>query len=169
MFQRRAMNDNDTPVLDASFFKGRWLVEIEAWACTLALRLSSEDMPRQYRFQGGLDFVRGFDLEGRIRAPKAYGDVRIDIHVSPFGPEIDEWEDVGRLYFHPEGRAGKSPLTATLRIPEVSLPLAATCLNSIWKYLHIWTFDEDAEEASVSDFGFDSKIHKTLAAWVEGQ
>lgn len=159
------MND-DAPILDASFFEGRWLVEIEAWDCTLALGLNSDRMPREYRFQGGLDYVRGIDLEGRIRAPKAFRDDRIDIHVMPFGPEIDEWEDVGRLYFHPGGRPGKASLTATLLIPEASLSLAATCLNSIWKYLHIWTFDEDSEEASVSKFGFDKKIHRNLVAWV---
>jgi len=161
-------DDHGEGSLDPGFFEGRFLVEIETWNCDLFVRLSSEAMPREYRFQGGLDLGRGFDIEGRIRAPGPYRDQRIYIYLMPFGPQRDEWDEVGRLYFHPNRPGDKPPLSATLLIPEATLPVAATCLSSIWKYIHIWTFDEDAEEASVSGFGFDTKIHKNLAAWVDG-
>lgn len=153
--------------LDPSFFDGRLLVEIEAWDCGLHVRLSSDAMPAQYRFQGGLDVTRGFDIDGRIRAPGRFKDERIYIHLLPFGPEVgEEWEEVGRLYFHPLSPPGKPPLRATLLVPETTLPLAATCLSSVWRYIHIWTFDEDSKEASVSAFGFGAKLHKNVAGWV---
>lgn len=152
--------------LDPSFFNGRLLVEIEAWNCALSVRLSSEAMPPEYRFQGGLDVTRGFDIEGRIRAPDRFKGECIRIHLLPFGPEAgEEWEEVGRLYLR---RPDRPRLSATLLIPESTLALAATGLSSIWKYVHIWTFDEDTEEASVSSFSFGTTIHKNLAAWVGG-
>lgn len=82
----------------------------------------------------------------------------------PVGPDHDEWDEVGRLYF---SRPEMPRLSATLLIPEATIPLAATCLSSIWKYIHIWTFDADAEEASISGFSFDTAIHRNLAAWVD--
>jgi len=158
-------NNHGDAVLDASFFEGRLLVEIEAWDCGLYVRLSSEHTPPQYRFQGGLNLSRSFSIDGRIRAPSRHRGERIHVSLLPFGPEYGS-DDVGRLYFHASRPSDRPPLSATLLIPEATLPIAATCLSSIWKYIHIWTFDEDAEQASVSAFGFDAKIHRNLATWV---
>jgi hypothetical protein len=159
--------DREPAAPDPSFFDGRLLVEIEAWNCALSVGLSSALMPRQYTFQSGLDVTRGFDIEGRLRAPSRYRDQRISIHLQPFGPGREEWDEVGRLYFHPDRPGGRPQLMATLLVPEVTLSMIATCLGTSWKYIHVWTFDEDAEEASVSSFSFDTKVHKNLAAWVE--
>jgi len=158
----------ETPAhLDPGFFDGRLLVEIEAWNCGLSVRLSSDLMPRQYRFQGGLDVTRGFDIDGRVRAPGRFKDQRIAVYLQPFGAEAgEEWDEVGRLYFHPDRAPDKPPLSGTLLVPETTLTLIAASLSSVWRYLHIWTFDEDQVEASVSSFGFDTKVHRNLETWV---
>lgn len=153
--------------LEPGFFDGRLLVEIQAWNWGLSVRLSSDLMPRQYRFQGGLDVTRGFDIDGRVRAPGRFKDQLISVYLQPFGLEAgEEWDEVGRLYFHPERGPDRPPLSATLLVPETILPLIATSLSSVWRYIHIWTFDEDQVEASVSSFGFDTKIHSNLEAWI---
>jgi hypothetical protein len=156
--------DGGAKILGESFFEGRLLVEIEAWNCPMFVRLSSAEMPREYTFQNGIDLGRTFDIRARVRAPAQHRGQNIYIHMTPVGPDHDEWDEVGRLYF---SRPENPRLSATLLIPEVTVPLAATCLSSIWKYVHIWTFDADAEEASVSGFSFDTTIHKNLAAWVD--
>jgi hypothetical protein len=153
--------------LEPGFFDGRVLVEIEAWNCGLSVGLSSELAPRQYCFQGGLDVTQGFDIDGRVRAPGRFRDQRVSIHLTPFGPEFgEEWDEVGRLYFHPNRAPERPPLSATLFVPQTTLPLIATCLSAVWRYIHIWTFDEDQEEASIRFFGFDNEVHKNLTAWV---
>lgn len=150
--------------LDESFFEGRLLVEIETWNCPMFVRLSSPEMPRQYTFQNGIDLGRTLDIQGRVRAPAQLRGQSLYIHMMPVGPDHNEWDEVGRLYF---SRPDSPRFSATLLVPEATIPLAATCLSSIWKYIHIWTFDADAEEASVSGFSFDTTIHKNLAAWVD--
>src|SRR5688572_3235834 len=108
-----ADSEDGEPALDPSFFDGRLLVEIEAWNCGFHVRLSSEFMPPQYRFQGGLDVTRDFDIAGRVRAPGRFKDRRISVHLLPFGPEAgEEWEECGRLYFHPHAPPEKPPLRA---------------------------------------------------------
>lgn len=156
--------ENGAKILGESFFDGRWLVEIEAWNCPLFVRLSSPEMPREHTFQNGIDLGRTFDIQTRVRAPAQHRGQNIYIHMMPVGPDHDEWDEVGRLYF---SRPEMPRLSATLLIPEATIPLAATCLSSIWKYIHIWTFDADAEEASISGFSFDTAIHRNLAAWVD--
>lgn len=157
--------EEEPKVLGESFFEGRWLVEIEAWNCPMSVRLSSPEMPRKYTFQNGIDLGRDLVIQARVRAPAQHRGQNIYIHMAPIGPEHDEWDEVGRLYF---SRPDNPRFSATLLIPEATIPLAATCLSSIWRYVHIWTFDADVEEASVSGFSFDTKIHKNLAAWVDG-
>jgi hypothetical protein len=157
--------EEEPKILGESFFEGRWLVEIEAWNCPLFVRLSSAEMPREYTFQNGIDLGRTIDIQARVRAPAQHRGQNIQIHLTPVGPEHNEWDEVGRLYF---SRPEQPRLNATLLIPEATVPLAATCLSSIWRYVHIWTFDADADEASVSGFSFGTKIHKNLAAWVDG-
>lgn len=155
------------PALDPGFFDGRLLVEIERWDASLDVRLSSESVPVEYRFQGGLNYVRGFDIDGQIVAPKAHRAKPIRVWLSPFGPEMrfgpGGIDEVGQVY-HPSPQ--KPDFRASLMVPEAALATAATCLASVWKYLHIWTFDEDAERASVSAFSFSSTIHKNLEPWV---
>lgn len=161
----------DTPNAadDSGSFDGRFLVEIKAWDGNLHVGLSSEPTPQEHRFQGGLTYVRGFDIDGRIVAPKVHRSRVIRLWLSPFGPELrfspNEMDEVGRLYF-PSPR--KPDLSARLMIPEAALAMTATCLGSVWKYTHIWTFDEDVEQASIKAFSFSSTVHRNLDAWVEG-
>lgn len=146
---------------------GRLLVEITSWTGSLHVGLSSSLTPLEYRFQGGLAYVRDFVIDGRIVAPKAHRSSPIRVWLSPFGPEMlfgpDEMDEVGQIYF-PSPQ--KPALSANLLLPEGSLAAVATCLASVWRYLHVWTFDEGAERASVSAFSFSSTVHRSLDARV---
>lgn len=148
---------------------GRHLVEIESWEANLHVGLASSYAPREHQFQGGLAFVRGFDLKGRVVAPRVSSGKAINIHLSPFGPELqfglDGLDEVGQLWFRP---SKPRQFSATLLVPESALPLAAISLGTAWKYLHFWTFDEDDERASVNAFSFSSEIHENLTAWISG-
>lgn len=50
-------------------------------------------------------------------------------------------------------------------LPEAAIPTTATSLASIWRHLHIWTFDEGLAGARISAFSFSSEIHPNLLAW----
>lgn len=160
--------DHNDDALGSSFFDHRLLVEIQAWDADLHLGLSSDLAPVEHRFQGGLSYVRGFHLDGRVVAPARHRAKAARVWLSPFGPDMrfgsDGLDEVGQLHIYPPS-AGKADFNATLLVPEASLSVAATCLSSVWRYLHIWTFDEEVERASVSAFSFSSTIHKNLEAW----
>jgi hypothetical protein len=161
----------ENAALDPGFFDGRFLVEIDRWDATLHVGLSSDSAPQEYRFQGGLSYVRGFDIDGRILAPGRERAKSIRLRLSPFGTDIGfgpgGLDEVGQLHIH-AGRSGKPDFSATLLIPEAALPMAAICLSSTWRYVHIWLFDEDSERASINAFSFSSSIHENLRAWAAG-
>jgi hypothetical protein len=162
--------DGDAPrPPDEGFFDGRLLVELEAWEGNLHVGLSSELTPQEYRFQGGLDYLRSFVLSGRVVAPKHQRGKPIQLWLKPVGPEVrfgpGELDEVGQLHLNPP-EALKAGFTGTLFFPETALPFAATCLSAIWKYLQISTFDERDGHASVSTFSFSSDIHESLGSWV---
>jgi len=151
---------------EPSSLDGRLLVEITSWAGSLHVGLSSSLTPPEYRFQGGLAYVRDFEIHGRILAPEAHRSRLIRVWPSPFGPEMfgpDEMDQVGQIHL-PSPQ--KPDFRAHLMVPEAAFPGTATCLAAIWKYLHIWTFDEDAERASVSAFSFSSTVRRSLDARV---
>lgn len=79
-----------------------------------------------------------------------------------FGPR--DMDEVGRLYL-PSPALESRGFRANLMIPEDALTTAAVCLNSVWKYLHIWTFDPDEEEASVRDYSFSATISEKVKPW----
>lgn len=157
--------------LDPGFFDGRLRVELGAWDATLHVGLSSDSAPQEYRFQGGLSYVRGFDIEGRVVAPGRDRAKSMRLRLSPFGSDIGfgpgGLDEVGQLHRHVRG-SGKPDLSATLLVPESGLSMAATCLSSTWRYAHIWTFDEDEERSSINAFSFSSTVHENLHAWVAG-
>jgi hypothetical protein len=161
----------DEPILDPSFFEDRFLIQISRWDWNLHVGLSSEAVPAQYRFQGGLDCTRAFALDGEIIAPAAHRAKGIRISLSPFGPDMRfgsaDMDEVGQLYF-PRAEIGKSHFSTTLLIPEDAIAATAACLGSVWKYLHIWVFDRDTDRASVRAFSFSSRVHKNLDRWIAG-
>jgi hypothetical protein len=87
---------------DPGFFDGRFLVGINSWDATLHVGLSSDLHPPELRFQGGLAYIRGYDLEGYVVAPKAHRARRVRVNVSTFGEDIrfgpGEMDEVGQLY-----------------------------------------------------------------------
>jgi len=167
------MASSDTPntALDRNLFDSRLLLEIEQWECTYHLALSSDLIPPEYRFQGGLSFSRGFELSGRVVAPARFRDRRFRIWMSPFGADWkfgrNEMDEVGRVYFVPQ-KGITSGSAITLFFPEATLDTVSTCLASVWKYLDVFTFGEDPDEASVSGFSFTKGIDQALMPWVSG-
>ena len=143
-------------------------IEVISWDWNLTLALSSDSVPLEYRFQGALDYVRTFELLGRILAPDIHGGKTVRIWLSPFGKDVrfgpEDMAEVGRLYMrpHPNNRAD---FAAMLIIPEDSLSVLATCLASVSKFLVIHTFDPDAEQASVDRFSLASILPEGLRPW----
>lgn len=164
--------DGDAPRPEGeALFDGQLLVEIEAWEANLHVGLSSELTPEEHRFQGGLAYLRGFVLSGKVVAPKSQRGKSIHLWLKPVGSEVrfgpDDLDEVGQLQLNPP-EALKADFAGTLFLPESGLTFAATCLSTIWKYLNILSFDERDGRASVSAFSFSSGIHKSLEAWVVG-
>jgi hypothetical protein len=158
--------------LDPSFFEGRFLIEIESWSPKLHVGLSRESVPMADRFQGGLDYIRNFELFGRIVAPKAFRTRTVRAWLQPFDTETQfgtadpgDCNEVGRLYFHLGQEGGD--LSAALMLPEDAISFAATCLAATWRYVHIWTFDADHDSARLSAFSFSSTVHKNLVPWID--
>ena len=125
-------------------------------------------------------YGRGLEIEGRILAPPPNRGQAIRVWTSNIGPEIDftpqgqdidftpqGQDDVGRLYDH-RNKPGHRAYAATLLLPQDALPMAITCLASVWKYIHIWTVGEPHDEVQVTGFAFSAEIHENLQPWISG-
>ena len=154
---------------DEGFFDGRIMVEIAAWDWALYVGLLNQpSTPVEYQFQGGLNYSRGINITGRIRAPSSHRGELMRIWISPFGPGLDfgaeGLDNVGRFY-RSRPDAPRPGLEASLLLPESALPQALTCLSSVWRYLDIWTAEAEGDEAPITAFSFSASIHPNLADW----
>jgi len=153
---------------DPRFFDGRYLVEIQAWDWNLHVAVSREVVPPDYRFQGGLDYVTTFELETRVVAPQHLCGRRLRAWLTPFGPDVKfdvkDPDGVGRLYRHDPSKYGFD-YSATLLIPESSISTTATCLASVWRYIHMWSFDDEGDELALERFSFSRDIPPKIASW----
>jgi len=160
--------DEGTP--DLSFFAGRYLIEIVNWNWELHVGMSSEFVPEEYRFQGGLNYSRSLNIEGRILAPKTDRGKAIAVWVSPMGQEMGfgpgHLEEVGQFHEYRDPNRRRD-FDASLLLPQDALAPAVTCLVSVWKYIDIWTVDDPLDRASVTNFCFSKDIHKNLLPWIE--
>jgi hypothetical protein len=160
--------DASDQALDPQFFEGRVMVEITQWDWNLYVGFSPETVPIEYRFQGGLNYSRGLEIRGRVRAPSADRGKLIRIWLSPFGPDvgfgIDGLDSIGRFY---RGRSevDLSEYQASLYLPESALSPVVSCLSSIWRYLNFWTVDDGGDESPVSAFTFSATVHPNLLEW----
>lgn len=160
----------ETPnaALDAGFFDGRFMVEIAEWNWAVYVGLSPQTVPVEYRFQGGLNYSRGIEITGRVRAPNLHRGKLMRIWISPFGPEIDFGADgldrVGQFYKDRPDAIG-SNFQASLHLPEEALSPAITCLSSVWRYLDLWIDHYEGDEAAVTAFSFSANVHPNLAEW----
>jgi hypothetical protein len=115
----------------------------------------------EQRFQGGLSYVRGFQLWGRVADPQTYRGKTVRIWISPFGPDMafgpDDMDEVGRLYLSPPVTR-KADWSVSLMLPEDAVASLATTLGTVSKYLFIRVFDVDAEEASIDFYSFSSTL-----------
>lgn len=163
-----ASSDDRNAAREPGFFDGRYLIEIDWWDGTLHVGLSSDVIPIEYRFQGGLMYVRSLYLQGRIVAPASLRDREIRVWLQPFGPELEfSLEDnVGQFYLP---RPEENDFSLTLLLPQSALEFAASCLTSAWKYLHVWTFDDDDAGADVKNYSFSRDIAKNIKPWVAGE
>jgi hypothetical protein len=155
---------------DSGSVNGRFLVEIATWNWNLHVGLCSDLTPPDDRFQAGLSYGRSFDVRGLIRAPRNLQSKIISVWILPFGPDLEFGPDdeVGQVSFrNPE--AQRSELRATLLVPESAISTMATCFASAWKYIHIFTFDDDEERASIARFSFSSNLDETLRSWVDAK
>ena len=139
----------------------RLWIEILSWDWNLAVAISSKLTPKEHRFQGGLNYVRAFELSGRVVAPHAHCGRTIRIWISPFGADMrfgrDEMDEVGRLYLSPTS-SDKADWTARLMLPADAVAALATCLGAVSKYVFISIFDGRDEEASIDHYAFSSTL-----------
>lgn len=162
----------EVPNDDSSWEPGvsdqRFLVEVLSWDWNLSVALSSDLTPAEYRFQGGLNYVRTFVVLGRVLAPETYRGKNVRVWVSPFGPDMrfgpDELDEVGRFYFRPTV-GNSADLEAMLMLPEAAVATTAVSLNSVSKFLWITIFDVAPEQASVSGYGFMSAPPDSVKHW----
>ena len=156
---------------EPGFFDGRYLIDILSWDLSLHVGVSREIVPPEYRFQGGLDYARSFEIQGRIAAPVSARSQTVTVWLMPFGPDvkfdISDGSGVGILHKHETPYGVR--LSAQLLIPEASIAPVATCLNSRWKFIHVWTFDDSEERAEVRAFSFSSTVHENLKPWITGK
>lgn len=142
------------------------MIDILSWDWNLRVAISGEQTKAALQ---GLDYVRDFTIFGRVRAPRELRGKTMKATLSPFGPEVRfgrrGLEDVGQLKVLPAD--GDFNFEVTLRLPEEGIPTTATSLASIWKHLHIWTFDERATDARVDAYSFSADIHPNLRAWAD--
>jgi hypothetical protein len=167
-WRRVEIEDGGGAALDPSFFNGRLLIEILAWDWRLHVGLSHKHTPRKYRFQRGLDLVRSIHLEGRILAPQEHRGHDVRVHFSPFGPRMKfgrgGMDRVGWFYL-PRSAPEQRGYSASLLLPEADLALLGVALNSRTKYLHLWMFDVDIDQAKVRDYGLSSTISDQVKPW----
>ena len=151
---------------DERMASDRLLIEIQKWDWSLHVGLSPASAPIEQRFQGGLLYTRGLDIEGQVVAPKTHRTKSIRIWISPLGPDIvfglDELQDVGRLYYEADHLEG-TDLVAKLFLPQDALENTITCLSSIWRYVHIWVGGDDTAPSPITDFSVSREIPKNLA------
>jgi hypothetical protein len=161
-------SDVANTALDAGFFDGRLMVEIREWDWNLYLALSHPKVPKKYRFQGGLNYSRGVEIIGRVRAPNPHRGKLMRIWLSPFGPETTfgagGLDRVGQFYRDRTDEI-ESDFQANLHLPEDALSPAITCLSSVWRYLDIWIDEYRGDEAAVTAFSFSASIHPKLKEW----
>lgn len=151
--------------IDPEFFDGRLLIEIETWSVHLRVSKGSGAMPTSAGTSGALNHEEGFEIRGHVLAPTAHRAKTISIFISLFGPELrfgqGHLNEIGQFNFRPE----ETDLTATLHLPQSTWPVVATCLNTVWKYLHLWTDNAAGTPASIEACSFSSTIHRNLSAW----
>jgi hypothetical protein len=161
-------SDVPTAALEPGFFNGRFMVEIREWNWDFYLALSPAGVPVEYRFQGGLNYSRGIEIVGRVRAPNPHRAKPMRIWLSTFGPETrfgdGDLDRVGQFYRDRLGTSGPD-FEASLHLPESALSPAITCLSSVWRYLDIWIDEYQGDEAAVTAFSFSASIHPNLAEW----
>lgn len=161
-------SDLPDSALDSTFFDGRFMVEIREWNWNLYLARSPPKFPKKYSFQGGLNYSRGIEIIGRVRAPTEHRAKLVRIWLSPFGPKTTfgrkglRW--VGHFNRNFSDEFG-SDFYAGLHLPEQALSPAITCLSSVWRFLDIWITEYRGDEASVAAFSFSSSIHPNLKEW----
>lgn len=153
---------------DPGFFTGRVLIRIRTWDWRLSVSLRSEAAPPE---EGGLQYIRDFEIEGEIAAPKTHRGKAVRVWLSPFDKDLrfgpENYPEVGRFYFrHPD--TGRDGLSLRILLPQDSISTTATCLASVWKLIHVWTVDPDAEQASIRSYSFSAATHPNLESWVDG-
>lgn len=155
--------------LEPGFFDGRFMVEIAEWDWGLYVGLSSGLMPVEHRFQGGLNYVRSIEILGRIRAPLVHRAKLMRIWISPFRSDMrfgDEGLDEVGQFYRGAGDVFGTSFQASLHLPEDALAPALSCLSSIWRFMDIWTVEDDPDDrGSVTAFTFSARIHPNLAEW----
>lgn len=141
----------------------RFLIQISSWDWALQVGMAPESMPKEHRFQGGLLYSRSLDIDGKILAPESHRGRAIRLSFMGFGPDIEfgpeGLQELGQLH---EGRnESRGPdFVATAILPQDALPTCATCLASVWGFLHLWTDGNPAERAAITDFAFSRLVHK---------
>jgi hypothetical protein len=148
------------PEANSEEVEDRFLIEISDWDWGLHVAMAPEILPQEQRFQGGLLYSRSLDIVGAVLSPELHSGKVMRLSFLPFGSDVqfgpDGLQELGQLYEVDRGASG-AHFTATLILPQDTLPACMTALASAWKYLHLWTEGEPAVRAAVTGFTFSRR------------
>jgi hypothetical protein len=133
----------------------RFLVEIQDWNCSCFVELSPASTPAEFRFQGGLLFTSGLEIEGQVMDPPSARGKRVRLWISASKSEHDELDPVlGLGWIGERAPHGIPEFHATLDLAGLDLPTAAACLAANWKFIRIDTPDPTRDGPNVTAFSF---------------
>jgi len=135
-----------------------YVVEIQSWDWHLHVGVRPRSPVAEPAVEDDLLCSQAIAIGGLVLAPERHRAKPIHLSLYPLPREIilgdrDE-RDVGSLYKDPGARKGVG-FSANLLLPADTLQNAIFCLGSIWRRVHMWV-DDDAEPASITDFGFSA-------------
>lgn len=133
-----------------------FLIELRGRDGGLSVLPSSRGVPKKHRFQGGLNYSRLIEIDGRMLIPSKLAGHPIRVWLS----QLEEWHFskhrlpyIGQIY----DRTGELPgggLEAMLYLPKDAWPTALECLDTIWRNLSLIGAEGDGRRMTVIDFSF---------------
>ena len=136
-----------------------FLIEIQSWHRNLSLLPRPPGVPRKHRFQDGLIFTNGLEMQGQVILPRLRHGQAIRIWTSQLQGRravARRLVDIGSI----EQRSVTSPgaeLLASIDLPSATLDAISISLGSVWKYLRLSVEGDMESGARITAFAFVSE------------
>ena len=133
-----------------------FLIEITGRNRSLHLLPSPPSLPKAHRFQGGLIYSSGLELQGRVVSPQLHTGQLIRIWTYEFRTDSAEARSepyLGSLE-HRSERSTDSEIIGSIYLPQGSLEASSVCLGAVWRYLRMSVLGDLSHGASIRSFQF---------------